>query len=108
MERTLMASQPLSPELLESIAARFRALAEPARLHIVHALRMGELSVSELVHATGLGQANVSKHLQLLHAAGFVRRRRDGLFARYALADQDVAQLCDRMRGRLEPEGTRG
>lgn len=100
-----MAPRAVSPELLESIAARFRALAEPTRLHIVHALRMGELSVSELVKATGLGQANVSKHLQLLLAAGFVRRRRDGLFARYALADQDVVQLCERMRGRMEAEG---
>ena len=37
---------------------------------------------------TELGQANVSKHLQLLHAMGFVTRRRDGLFVHYSLADR--------------------
>ena len=53
---------------------------------------------------TGFGQANVSKHLQVLHSLGFVRRRKDGLFVYYALADKRVLQLCDVMCGRLEAE----
>jgi ArsR family transcriptional regulator len=47
---------------------------------------------------------NVSKHLQLLHTMGFVRRRKDGLFVYYALADKGIFQLCDTMCGRLERE----
>ena len=94
----------LTPEVLVLVAERFKALAEPARLHILARLRRGEMTVSELVEQTALGQANVSKHLQLLHTLGFVSRRKDGLFVYYALADKGVFQLCDIMCGRLEVE----
>lgn len=89
---------------LELVAERFRALAEPARLHIMTVLRDGEHTVGELVDATGLGTANVSKHLQLLHAAAFVVRRKEGLRVYYGLADADVLRLCDIMCARLESE----
>lgn len=94
----------MGPELLELVAARFKVLGEPARLQILNALRSGEMTVTELIDATGLGQANVSKHLQLLHAHGFVARRKEGLFAYYELADRDVLKLCDVMCGRLDVE----
>ena len=96
--------KPLSPELLALVAERFRALGEPARLQIMQVLRRGEHTVGELVEVTGLGTANVSKHLQLLHAAGFVTRRKEGLFVYYALADDDVFRLCDIMCGRISAE----
>jgi DNA-binding transcriptional ArsR family regulator len=99
-----MARTRLTPEKIELIAARFRALAEPARLHIMNALRTGEQTVGELVEATGFGTANVSKHLQHLHGAGFVTRRKDGLYVYYGLAGDDVFHLCDLMCGRLEAE----
>lgn len=99
-----MSNTPLTPELLEIVAGRFKALGEPVRLQILNVLRDGELTVSELVEETALGQANVSKHLQLLHALGFVTRRKDGLFVYYGLADRDVFRLCDIMCGRLEKE----
>lgn len=101
-----MARRHLTPDLIALVAARFRALGEPARLQILDALRAGEMTVGELVAATGLGQANVSKHLQLLHSLGFVSRRKEGLFVRYGLADRDVFRLCDLMCGRLEAEAT--
>ncbi len=96
----------MTPELLAIVAERFKAFAEPARLQVLYALRSGEMSVSELVEATGLGQANLSKHLQVLHAAGVVARRKDGLFSYYMLADKDVLKLCDLVCGRLEKETT--
>ena len=99
-----MAKLKLTPEVLEMIALRFKVLAESARLGILSCLRDGEMTVGELVEQTGLGQANVSKHLQLLHANGFVERRKDGLFVHYSLADERVFQLCDMMCGRLEAE----
>lgn len=97
-------AQRLSPEMIELVAERFRALAEPARLNIMQELRGGEHTVGELAEATGLGTANLSKHLQLLNAAGFVTRRKEGLFVYYCLAGQDVFRLCDIMCGRLAAE----
>src|SRR5690606_14229865 len=95
---------PLTPELLQLIAERFKALAEPARLNILNALREREMTISELMETTGLGQANASKHLRLLYDLGFVERRKEGLYVHYRLANEDVFRLCDIMCGRLVDE----
>lgn len=99
-----MGKLALTPEVIALISERFRALAEPARLQILSCLRQGEMTVTDLVDATELGQANVSKHLQLLHTLGFVTRRKEGLYTYYALADRSVFSLCDIMCDRLEAE----
>lgn len=94
----------MTPEFFEVIAERFKAFAEPRRLQILHALRDRDHTVSELVERTGMGQANVSRHLQQLLACGLVARRKVGLYSHYSLADRDVLKLCDLMCGRLERE----
>jgi len=100
----ILAKLKMTPALLALVADRFKVLAEPARLEILSHLRSGEMTVGDLVEATGLGQANVSKHLQLLHANRFVERRKEGLFVYYSLADESVFTLCEMMCGRLEAE----
>ena len=99
-----MPPKTFSPALMLELAERFKALGEPARLQLLMAMRGGERSVSELVEITGLGQANVSKHLQQLHACGYITRRKEGTFAYYAIASDDVFMLCDVMCGRIEEE----
>jgi ArsR family transcriptional regulator len=101
-----MARTRLTPAQIDLVAERFRALGEPARLNIMVALRPRECTVSELVEMTGMGTANVSKHLQVLYAAGFVTRRKEGLYVYYGLDGDDVFQLCDTMCGRLDAETT--
>lgn len=96
-----MNRKPLAPDTLRAVAERFKVLAEPARLSVLNELSGGPRNVSELIEATGLNQANLSKHLQMLHAHGFVRRRREGLFVIYELADESVFTLCDVMCGQL-------
>ncbi len=85
-----------------SVAERFRALAEPMRLRLLNALRSGEDSVGSLAERTGGGQANVSKHLQVLHQQGFVSRRKEGTTTWYCISDPKVFQLCDLACGQLE------
>ena len=99
-----MGKLTLTPDVIALISERFRALAEPARLQILSCLRQGEMTVTDLVDETGLGQANVSKHLQMLYTLGFVTRRKDGLFTFYALADRSVFALCEIMCDRLDAE----
>ncbi len=96
----------LPADLLEQLADRFKALAEPNRLAILSRLHANEMSVSDLVQDTRLGQANVSKHLDVLRRYGFVDRRKDGLNVYYRLADKDVFRICDLMCGSL-PSGRR-
>lgn len=87
-----------------AIAERFRALAEPMRLRLLQALRHGERSVGDLVDATGGGQANVSKHLQVLLQQGYVERRKEGTVSLYRIADPKVFRLCDLVCGGLQDE----
>ncbi len=65
-----MAHRTMTPALLAEVAERFKALGEPVRISLLQALRTREMSVGELVAATGLGQANVSKHLHQLLDCG--------------------------------------
>ena len=99
-----MATEALTPAMVGLVADRFKVLSERARLDILHTLRDGELSVSEVVERTGLGQANTSKHLQILRSAGFIGRRKDGIRVLYTLASDDVFQLCDIVCGRIEAQ----
>ena len=95
---------PLPPEVVDRVAGRFRALGEPARLSLIRAMCTGEQTVSELVEETGLSQANVSRHLAVLHGAGLLTRRREGTWVHYRLADEGVLELCDMVCSRVERE----
>jgi rhodanese-related sulfurtransferase/DNA-binding HxlR family transcriptional regulator len=79
--------------LFEAIAVMGKAFASPRRLELLDLLAQGPRSVDELAGASGQSSANTSQHLQALHTAGLVTRRRDGLRVRYALAGDDVLAL---------------
>jgi rhodanese-related sulfurtransferase/DNA-binding HxlR family transcriptional regulator len=86
-------SAPRSEALFEAIAMMGKAFASPRRLQLIDLLAQAPRSVEELARASGQSNANTSQHLQALHAAGLVTRRRDGLRVRYALAGDDVLAL---------------
>jgi len=92
---------PLPDQLIELVAQRFRVLGEAMRVKLLDQLRDGPATVGQLQAATGASQQNVSKHLGILLAAGMVTRGKEGNFARYAIADQGVFQLCDQVCGGL-------
>lgn len=102
-----MSSKPLNEKTLELVAERFRLLGDPLRLRLLQTLDRGEMSVADLVTATGASQANVSKHLQLMLRGGVVERRREGLFVYYTVRDPRVFQLCDVVCGSLADHLTR-
>lgn len=92
----------LSPDALELIAERFKALSEPMRLRLLIALEKGEKNVSELVEATGATQANVSRHLQTLTENGILTRRKEGLNVYYRIADPGIFDLCEHVCGSIQ------
>ncbi len=94
----------MRPELLDLVAEQFKALSDRSRLSLLQTLRSGEHTVNELADATEISQANVSRHMAVLFAQRLVKRSRDGVFVRYALADNDVLKLCELVCGRLETE----
>lgn len=92
---------PLPDPLVELIAQRFRVLSEPMRIKLLDRLRDGAATVQDLQEATQASQQNVSKHLAVLLRAGLVSRSREGNYARYAIADETVFELCEHVCGGL-------
>ena len=90
---------PLPEPLIELVAQRFRVLGEPMRIKLLDRLREGDATVTELQHALGASQQNVSKHLGILHSAGMVTRTKQGNSTRYAIGDAGVFELCDQVCG---------
>jgi DNA-binding transcriptional ArsR family regulator len=82
------------PDLLEEIAARLKALADPMRLRILHVLEGRELFVGEICEQVDCSQANVSKQLGVLRRAGLVRPRRAGMKVYYRVDDDAVFGIC--------------
>ena len=87
---------------LKAVARLFAVLSEPSRLILLQALHKGPLTVTELVEASGMKQANVSKHLGLLHDHKLVKRERKGISTRYEIADPMIFALCDLVCGKMQ------
>jgi DNA-binding transcriptional ArsR family regulator len=80
-----------------------RALADVARLNIVHHLAgKGEVNVTEICQSLDISQPLVSWHLAMLRRAGLVRTRRIGRkvhcsldIARFQLCQQWLAKVVE-------------
>ena len=85
-----MADRGLKSDLFDEFARIGKALASGRRIEIVDILANGERAVDALAEQVGMSVANTSQHLQILHEAGLVIRRRQGTSVRYALASPRV------------------
>jgi ArsR family transcriptional regulator len=96
---------PLRPELAESLAARFKALSDPARVAIVNRLA-GANDVCVCEFRLGLSQPTVSHHLRVLREAGLIEvARKRGTWVHYRLVPEAVEQLAFALGGAPRPEG---
>lgn len=80
---------------LSLMAEFFKVLSEVSRLQIACCLKSGEKNVTEIMEATGLGQANVSKHMKILTRAGIVSREQVGVCVYYRIDNPILFGLCD-------------
>lgn len=85
---------PLDPGEAELLAARFKALADPARVAILNRLAAAdEVCVCDLVAAFDLAQPTISHHLKVLREAGLVESSRRATWAFYRLVPDAVSEL---------------
>ena len=80
----------------------FEAIADPSRRKIMETLLSAqvagaELTVSELVQKTGLGQPTVSKHLKTLREVSLVAAREDGQKRFYSVTPEPLEEIEDWM-----------
>jgi DNA-binding transcriptional ArsR family regulator len=71
----------------------FQTLADPTRRRIVEALCEGERQVNDIVKQAGVHQSGVSRHLRILHEAGFVSMRPQGQRRFYSLRPEPFCEL---------------
>lgn len=71
----------------------FQTLADPTRRRIVEALRTSEQAVNDIVERVSVHQSGVSRHLRILHEAGFVQVRPDGPKRLYSLRPEPFREL---------------
>ena len=95
-------------ELFERIAERLKALADPTRLKILHAVEDRELCVTDILAVVGGSQANVSKHLSKMRSNGVLASRREGTNIFYRVVDPAAFTICrtvcDALEQRAESE----
>jgi DNA-binding transcriptional ArsR family regulator len=96
----------LEHELLELVARRLQAIAEPTRIRLITLLEQREATVGELTEELATTHQNVSKHLGLLYQLGIVTRRKQGNQVWYALSDYSTPRLIElataSVTGRIE------
>ncbi|MDX6481931.1 MAG: ArsR family transcriptional regulator, arsenate/arsenite/antimonite-responsive transcriptional [Gaiellaceae bacterium] len=91
---------PLDAGEASALAAKFKALADPARVAIVNRLSAAdEVCVCDLNAALDLAQPTVSHHLRVLREAGLVESSRRGTWAFYRLVPEALEQLRGTLGG---------
>lgn len=92
----------MTAENIESVVAMLRVLADPNRLRLMQVLNeRGTATVSALAACLPITQQSVSKQLAILHQAGVVARRRDGVWVHYELVDFAGWWLIEQLAGAL-------
>jgi DNA-binding transcriptional ArsR family regulator len=67
-----------APTVEDRLDRAFLALADPARRALIARLSRGPATVNELAEPFAMSKQGVSKHIQVLEAAGLITRTRDG------------------------------
>ncbi|MGA3266571.1 MAG: metalloregulator ArsR/SmtB family transcription factor [Verrucomicrobiota bacterium] len=97
--------RPLSDDELARVARHFKLLGEPMRLKILQAVCREPRTVGDIVTAVGATQANVSRHLSLLAAAGILTRTKHGQCVHYGMKDSLTIKLCDLVHAQFAGQG---
>lgn len=83
----------IDPVVGEKLSQTFRAMADPTRVRILHALTLAELPVCDIAQLVGISESGASHQLSLLRALRIVRRRKTGRHVYYALDDEHIRGL---------------
>ncbi len=81
-----------------------KALADDTRQKIMALCCCQELSVNDIVEATGVSQPTVSHHLKILKSAGLVYATRRGQQVIYSLNQKQVALACCQVAESFAPD----
>ena len=92
-----LAVAPLSADQARELAARLKAVADPARLRLLSLLLAKEgleACTCDLTEPLGLTQPTVTHHLKKLHEAGLVVAERRGVWTYYRVVPEALAAVA--------------
>ena len=75
---------------MRELVKAFKSLSDETRLRIVNLLLERECCVCEVMQALDISQTRASRNLGVLHDAGFLKVRRDGLWALYSIDEESM------------------
>jgi ArsR family transcriptional regulator len=76
----------------------FKALADENRIRILKLLMLRELCVCEVMVALGLTQPTTSHHLGILENAGLVKKRKEGKWVYYSVANPKIVEELKKLK----------
>src|SRR6476620_1954675 len=91
-----LAASPLSAAEAQELAARLKALADPARLRLLSMLLASEnqeMCTCDVTDPLGLSQPTVSHHFKVLASAGLVVGERRGTWTWYRVVPDALSGL---------------
>ena len=91
---------------MRELVKTFKALSDDTRLRILNVLMERECCVCEVMQALDISQARASRNLSALYDVGFLKLRRNGLWALYSIDEEGLrgysVDLIEAVRKALE------
>jgi ArsR family transcriptional regulator len=95
---------------MRELVKAFKALSDETRLRILNLLLERECCVCEVMQALNISQPRASRNLSALYDAGFLKLRREGLWALYSIDKEGLKEhytdLVEAVRKGLEGNET--
>jgi len=91
-----LVAEPLTMSAATEIAAKFKALSDPVRLHLLSLVAShagGEACVCDIASGVGVSQPTVSHHLKVLRDAGLLTSQRRASWVYYAVVPETLTAL---------------
>jgi DNA-binding transcriptional ArsR family regulator len=93
MNLNVLNQAKLQEQTAVDLAELFKALGDPTRVKMIHALLNNELCVHDLCVVLSMAQSAVSHQLRYLRNVRIVKRRKEGKTVYYSIDDDHVKEI---------------
>ena len=96
-----LVAEPLTMAAAVEMAAKFKALSDPVRLHLLSLVAShagGEACVCDIASGVEVSQPTVSHHLKVLRDAGLLTSQRRASWVYYAVVPETLTSLSALLR----------
>jgi ArsR family transcriptional regulator, arsenate/arsenite/antimonite-responsive transcriptional repressor len=70
---------------MDKLVTAIKALSDDTRLRMINLLLQRECCVCEVMQVLNISQTRASRNLSMLHDAGFLKQRKEGLWSHYSI-----------------------